>query len=315
MSPDTAVSGLAGHVAELVRGMMAEIRPRLVEAALSGRRGENENTRHEDNFLSVYDLWMHQRYKELLTEHIPSFVYASEEADPEVIGTDSDPDLCVLVDPLDTSELAVRALQGYTHVMVYSRSLARPVVSVVGDIFHHVQLYIGARDDQGTDRAYVVTADLAEHILDAPSPKALSQALVTNYLMRPGERFVPLARQQLFLEALGAPSDGGKARGRIGVDFGSVGLCHVAAGFSDAMIEFAKGFAIWDLSPGHYILHAAGGVVVDLTGTPIPLDYELDSLADISSAMNRRQKFIAAADVTLADEILKTLQAGAPNIR
>lgn len=126
--------------------------------------------------------------------------------------------------------------------------------------------------------------------------------------MRPSERFAPLARQQLFLEALGASSDDGKATGRIGVDFGSVGLCHVAAGFSDAMIEFAKGFAIWDLSPGHYILHAADGIVTDLAGAPIPLDYHLDSLADISDAMNKRQKFIAAADATLADEILKTLQ-------
>src|SRR5277367_980704 len=103
MSHERTVPALAGLIADLVRGMMAEIRPRLVAAALSGQRSENENTRHEDNFLSSYDLWMHQRYKELLTERIPSFVYASEEADPEVIGPDPDPDLCILVDPLDTS--------------------------------------------------------------------------------------------------------------------------------------------------------------------------------------------------------------------
>ena len=308
MSRESMVPDLAWRIADLVKGMIVEIRPRLVEAALSGQRGENENTRHADNFLSVYDLWMHQRYKELLTEHMSSFVYASEEADPEVMGSDSDPDLCVLVDPLDTSELAVRGLHGYTHVLVYSRSLARPIVSVVGDIFHHVQLYIGARDDQGIDRAYVVTADSVEHVLRRPSRKALSQALVTNYLMRPDERFMPLARQHVFMKALAASSGDGKARGRIGVDFGSVGLCHIAAGFSDAMIEFAKGFAVWDLSPGHYILHAAGGIVTDLLGMPIPLDYRLDSLANIASAMNRRQKFIAAADTTLANEILRTLQ-------
>jgi myo-inositol-1(or 4)-monophosphatase len=307
MSRESVVPDLGRRIADLVKEIMIEIRPRLVEAALSGQRGENENTRHEDNFLSVYDLWMHQRYKELLTKHIPSFVYASEEADPEVIGTDPDPDLCVLVDPLDTSELAVRGLHGYTHVMVYSRSLARPIVSVVGDIFHYIQLYIGARDGQGVDRAYIVTADSVEHALNRPSRKALSQALVTNYLMRPDERFIPLARQQVFIKALSASSGEGKTRGRIGVDFGSVGLCHVAAGFSDAMIEFAKGFAIWDLSPGHYILHAAGGIVTDLLGTPIPLDYRLDSLANITSAMNKRQKFIAAADATLANEILRTL--------
>lgn len=308
MSRESLVPNLAQRIADLVTDMMAEIRPRLIQAALSGQRGEHENMRHSDNFLSEYDLWMHQRYKELLVEHIPSFVYASEEADPEVIGVDSDPDLCVLVDPLDTSELAVRGLHGYTHVMVYSRSLARPIVSVIGDIFHYVRLYIGARDDQGVDRAFVITADSIEHVLERPSRKGLSQALVTNYLMRPKERFTPLARQEVFMEALGASSDDGKARGRVGVDFGSVGLCHVAAGFSDAMIEFAKGFAIWDLSPGHFILHAAGGTVIDLHGEPIPLDYQLYSLADISSAMNRRQMFIAAGNVNLAGEILATLR-------
>nr|WP_218023226.1 inositol monophosphatase family protein [Nocardia altamirensis] len=287
--------------------MIEEIRPRLIDAALTGHRAENENTRHADNFLSEYDLWMHDRYKTVLAEHIPSFVYASEEADPEVIGDETDPDLCILVDPLDTSELAVRGLCGYTHVLVYSRALARPLAAVVGDIFHHIQIYSAARDNNGDDRASITTADGREQILDSPSGATLSDALVTNYLMRPEQRFQPLARQQRFIEALSAPSRDGKARGRIGVDFGSIGLCHVAAGFSDAMVEFAKGFAIWDLSPGHYILHAAGGIVTDLDGASIPLDYNLNSLRDIRSAMARRQKFIAAGNAALANEIRGTL--------
>ncbi|MGW4768037.1 inositol monophosphatase family protein [Nocardia sp. NPDC004278] len=303
MAPD-----LARRIAAAVRQMIEEIRPQLIDAALTGRRTENENLRHRDNFLSDYDLWMHERYKEVLVEHIPSFVYASEEADPEVIGDEADPDLCVLVDPLDTSELAVRGLCGYTHIMVYSRTLARPIIAVVGDIFHHIQVYLAARQGKGDDRALMITADGREHILDSPSGTSLSEALVTNYMMRPEQRFQPLAREHRLIEALSEPSRDGKARGRIGVDFGSIGLCHVAAGFSDAMVEFAKGFAIWDLSPGHYILHAAGGSVVDLHGAPIPLNYDLDSLSDIKSAMNRRQKFIAAGNLDLANEIRATLR-------
>jgi myo-inositol-1(or 4)-monophosphatase len=50
-----------------------------------------------------------------------------------------------------------------------------------------------------------------------------------------------LAARHDLLTALAQPGPDGKARGRIGVDFGSVGLCHVAAGFTDAVIEFAKG--------------------------------------------------------------------------
>jgi fructose-1,6-bisphosphatase/inositol monophosphatase family enzyme len=308
MSNESPIPELAQHVIGLVTTMMTQIRPRLVQAALTGRRAENENLRHEDNFLSDYDLWMHRRYKDLLVEFIPSFIYASEEADPQIIGRDADPDLCVLVDPLDTSELAVRALHGYTHIMVYSRSLKRPVIAVVGDIFHHVQLYLAVRDNDGSDQAFMITADGDRHTLTQPSHARLSQALVTNYLMRPDERFQPLAQQQRFLDALSAPAEDGKRKGRIGVDFGSVSLCHVAAGFTDATIEIAKCFAVWDLSPGHYILHAAGGVTIDLEGNPVPLDCGLNSLPEINKAMDTRQKFIAAGNRALAEEICHAIQ-------
>jgi myo-inositol-1(or 4)-monophosphatase len=308
MTPDAIVPPLARKVADTVRQVMAEIRPELVHAALTGDRGESDNLRHADNFLSVHDLRMHRRYQELLTGYLDSYVYASEEADPVVIGPDADPDLCVLVDPLDTSELAVRGLCGYTHVMVYSRSLARPVVAVVGDIYHHIQLYLAARDDAGTDHAYVITADGATTRLSPPAPKQLHQSLVTNYLMRPSERFTPLAARHDLLAALAQPGPDGKARGRIGVDFGSVGLCHVAAGFTDAMVEFAKGFAIWDLAPGQYILHSAGGVVLDLHGQPLSLDCGFTSLDDIAQAMSGRQAFVAASTAELAHDLVKALQ-------
>ncbi|WP_207211924.1 hypothetical protein [Promicromonospora panici] len=82
---------LAEKIADLVTATMGEIRPHLVQAALTGRRAENENLRHEDNFLSDYDLWMHHRYQELLAEVIPSFIYASEEHSPTRSATPSSP--------------------------------------------------------------------------------------------------------------------------------------------------------------------------------------------------------------------------------
>jgi myo-inositol-1(or 4)-monophosphatase len=48
-------------------------------------------------------MWMHERYRELMSRHIDTFVYASEEAEPQVVGAEAEPDLCVLVDPLDRS--------------------------------------------------------------------------------------------------------------------------------------------------------------------------------------------------------------------
>ncbi len=163
MSPgvtiDPDLPDLAHRTVGVVHQVMSEIRPILVQAALSGERGESRNTRHADNFLSIHDLWMHERYRELMSNALNSFVYASEEAEPQVVGEPTEPDLCVLVDPLDTSELAVRGLHGYTHLMIYSRALARPILAVVGDIFHHIRLYIGVRHDDGIDRAYAMTAD------------------------------------------------------------------------------------------------------------------------------------------------------------
>ncbi len=307
MTSQPLLSGLAQDLAELVAKMISEIRPRLVEAALSGNRSESRNRRHADNFLSEYDLWMHDRYRDLLTEIIPSYVYASEEADPQVIGDDPDPDLCVLVDPLDTSELAVRALYGYTHVLVYSRSLARPIAAVVGDIFHHLPIYLAARDASGHDHAFLFADDMTPHPLRLDRTVSLSEALITNYFMKPAERFTPLAQQTRLLEELSQSSQDGARRGRIGVDFGSIGFCHIAAGFTDAMIEFTKGFAIWDLAPGHYILTAAGGVVLDLQGQPIPLDYQFGTVTDIQKAMDQRRKFVAASNLPLARDILNAI--------
>lgn len=304
-------SSLADRVVEVVRQIISEIRPKLVEAALTGHHGETDNRRHADNFLSVHDVWLHGRYRDLLSEALPPFFYASEEAEPEVVGGSAaeTPDLCIFVDPLDTSELAVRGLLGYTHILVYSRALAQPVVAVVGDLFHHVQLYVAFQNQNGQDVAYLSTAgpDPVLQRLRVRSGRKLSEALVTNYLMRPQERFLPLAQKHKFLEALGQPSADGKSWGRIGVDFGSVGLCHVAAGFTDAMVEFAKGFAVWDLYPGQYILRAAGGCVIDLNGKELPLRREVESIEDIASLMNGRQTFVAAGNVELAEEIRRAL--------
>jgi myo-inositol-1(or 4)-monophosphatase len=137
----------------------------------------------------------------------------------------------------------------------------------------------------------------------------VSESIVTNFLMRPSERFIPLSQQSELVRALDESGPDGRRRGRIGLDFGSVGLCHVAAGLTDAMIEFAKGFAIWDLAPGHYILAAAGGTVLDLNGRPLSLDYGLTSQADIARAMEPRQRFIAAGSEQLAQELARILGA------
>jgi len=138
--------------------------------------------------------------------------------------------------------------------------------------------------------------------------------------MRPRERFIPLARHVGLIAFLtdGPGKDTGAAGrsgptgdySRIGVDFGSVGFCHVATGATDVYLEFAKGFALWDLRPGQLILEAAGGTVCNLDGTPLP--WPTDAFTDIDTmhaAMNTRQTFVAAGSHEVAEAIGATLSA------
>lgn len=126
MTPQPDLPDLAHNLARLVVTVISEIRPRLIEAALSGEHAESRNLRHSDNFLSAHDLWMHNRYRQLLTDYLPSYIYASEEADPQLIGDDPDPDLCVLVDPLDTSENRRRKFVAATDL-----TLAHDILKVI----------------------------------------------------------------------------------------------------------------------------------------------------------------------------------------
>ena len=296
-----------------VSTVLKEYRPQLVAAALHKDQEAIENRRHRDNFLSRFDLDLHHRYKTLLTGSLGELIYVSEEGDPEPIG--HDPDLVVIVDPLDTSELAVRALNGYTHVLAYSRSLRSPVAAAVGDFFHEIDLYTAVRDDGGEARATLRTRSGHVEPLTVRPADPDERLLVTNYSMRPTERLLPLAHQQELVDALthgltplpvDADNSGGPTgdRSRIGVDFGSIGLCHVATGATDAFIEFAKGFALWDLLPGQFILESAGGTVYSLDGQPLPWPTNafanLDSLRD---ALTTRQTFVAANSTALAQAL------------
>lgn len=310
------VAAIEQACVDVVSSIIDDYRPQLLEAALHGDRRERPNARHKDNFLSDFDMALHDHYREQLASRLPGFVYLSEEAEPETVG--ANPELAILVDPLDTSELAVRGLHGYTHLLVYSIAEARPLVAVVGDFYHHIDLYLGALPTDGTAHAALRTRGgpiepIAQH--PAPHRQPSDRLLVTSYNMRPTERFVPLANQTRLMALLanglnepGATTGPTGDHSRIGVDFGSIGCCHVATGATDAFIEITKGFALWDLLPGQLILEAAGGVVCDLTGEPLP--WPTAAFTDIDTmqqAMSSRQRFIAAKTPDIAHAIAATI--------
>ncbi|WP_433499157.1 hypothetical protein ACQP1K_02020 [Sphaerimonospora sp. CA-214678] len=63
------------------------------------------------------------------------------------------------------------------------------------------------------------------------------------------------------------------------------------------------------MAKGHYILTGAGGVVLDLQGCPIPLDYWFDTVAYIQKVMDRRRKFVAASNLPPAEDTLDTIRS------
>jgi myo-inositol-1(or 4)-monophosphatase len=315
--PRTATETIEQACIDVVSAVLDDYRPRLLDAALAGDRRERSNARHADNFLSDFDMALHDHYRTALAERLGGFVYLSEEAEPEVVGTDPDPQVAVLVDPLDTSELAVRGLHGYTHLLAYSITESRPIVAVVGDFYHHIDLYTGTTaTPDNHPRASLRTRGGRLLPIHAPARRPSDRLLVTSYNMRPTERFVPLARQDGLMTFLSRGAEGPVPtsgptgdHSRIGVDFGSVGFCHVATGATDAFVELTKGFALWDLLPGQVILEAAGGVVCDLTGEPLP--WPTTAFANVEtmqSAMSTRQHFVAAGNLEVAEAIAATLK-------
>jgi len=77
-------------------------------------------------------------------------------------------------------------------------------------------------------------------------------------------------------------------------------------------IEFAKGFATYDILPGLYIGLKTGLTILDLNGNPITSKLDLD---EIFAAFRKDAKhpkctpFVAAKDPTLAEEVIRLLKA------
>ena len=119
------------------------------------------------------------------------------------------------------------------------------------------------------------------------------------------ERYRALADQTALMNALHA------ADARVNLSWGSNTIIQVAAGYADVAVEFAKGFATYDILPGLYIGLKTGLTIVDLSGNPITSKLDLE---DIIATFRRdpqhpkRMPFIAAKEPALAEQVLKLLQ-------
>jgi myo-inositol-1(or 4)-monophosphatase len=293
---------------QLVDELIESFSPRLVQSFFSSSTVELSNSRDPDNFLSQHDQALDQLYKDRLTELLGPIVYCSEESGIEHLphSASATPRFLVLVDPLDTSELAVRTLVGYTHVMVFSLETGRPILAIVGDFFHRVRFFYAY---EYCGRRYAFSRSLCGKTfqLSCSKSKSLCTSIITAFLMKPHDRFIPLCKQSSLINAVATRDDNTRRLGRLGNDFGAIGICHVAAGMTDAMVEFTKGFHIWDLWPGAFILDCAGGHIRTLEHDTLSFDIARASEKERVSIMDSRTKFIATGTVELGDQISKHL--------
>ena len=215
---------------------------------------------------------------------------------------EDDADLVVFVDPIDGTEF-VEALQGgWSLIAVYDRRRGEVICAVAGDIFLD-RLY------WASESGYAECLDFITHSwfrLDggmAPKP-SLAGARV-NVLTTKVDRYRALSEQTALLNAIR------EADGRVNLSWGSNTIIQVAAGYADVAIEFAKGFATYDILPGFYIGLKTGLTIVDLSGKPITTCLDID---DIFATFRRdpkrpkRTPFVAAKDPALAEQVVRLLK-------
>lgn len=245
------------------------------------------------------------QYKFAKLPGIKAYTVFSEELGIKTFpegAAETDADLVVFIDPIDGTEF-VEALQGgWSLIAVYDRRINDVIAVVAGDIFLD-RLYWASHG------GYAECLDFITHSwfrLDGGSePKASLAGARVNVLTTKVDRYRALSEQTALLNAIH------EADGRVNLSWGSNTIIQVAAGYADAAIEFAKGFATYDILSGFYIGLKSGLTILDLNGNQITTRLDID---DIFAAFRRdpkhpkRTPFVAAKNPALAEQVVKLLR-------
>jgi len=245
------------------------------------------------------------RFKFAKLPGVKSYTVFSEELGIKTFfegATDADADLVVFIDPIDGTEF-VEALQGgWSLIAVYDRRENDVIAAVAGDIF--------------LDRIYWASASGYAECLDfithswfrldgGAQPKSSLAGARVNVLTTKVDRYQALAEQTALMNAIREQD------GRVNLSWGSNTIVQVAAGYADVAIEFAKGFATYDILPGLYIGLKSGLTILDLNGNPITSKLDLEEIfaAFRKDAKHpKRTPFVAAKNPTLAEEVIRLLK-------
>ena len=245
------------------------------------------------------------QFKFLKLPGVKAYTVFSEELGIKTFpkgAAESDADLVVFIDPIDGTEF-IEALQGgWSLIAVYDRRRNGVIAAVAGDIFLD-RIY------WASESGYPEGLDFITHSwfrLDGgPTPKTSLEGARINVLTTKVSRYRALADQTALMDALHA------ADARVNLSWGSNTIIQVAAGYADVAVEFAKGFATYDILPGLFIGLKTGLTIVDLEGNSITSKLDLENIMATfrrDPAHPQRMAFIAAKEPALVENVVKLLK-------
>jgi myo-inositol-1(or 4)-monophosphatase len=215
-------------------------------------------------------------------------------------------ELVVFVDPIDGTEFAESLQGGWCLLSFYETGSSRAIGAVAGDIF--LDRLFWAPDELGraTGLDFITHSEFHLDGGSTESNKTTLDKARVNVLTTKPSRYMAMATQQKLMEAL-AEHDC-----RINLSWGSNTLIQVAAGYADAAVEFARGFATYDVLPGLVLCRAANVCVLDLNGREI----DVDAVVDVNAVFEQyrrdpahpcRLPFVAAATRPLAERLVSLI--------
>jgi fructose-1,6-bisphosphatase/inositol monophosphatase family enzyme len=244
-----------------------------LRARFLGGVGVDElHERQDGDTTHAFDIYAEERIiRFFAASGLPVRISSEERPDVDLVAS---PELLVLLDPLDGSQVAARGYPMCSIALsVVDMATATPALSRIVEVFTGVQYSaIGgeARKDGRPMRPSTV--------------RRASDALVVSYFAS-GSRMERLCQS-------GAPWGACKLVINYG---GLLDIAKVGSGQCDAMIEVLKGFVAREYVAGMHIAQAAGAIATTLDRRSVPVHLERNAVS----------KFVVAATAELHDELLE----------
>ncbi len=299
---------------QIIMQAMDHVRSRMRNENLPALKGQVQNVHFEKSELNLTKA-IDQEAEDLIIEAlrfkfaklpgVKAYTVFSEELGIQTFpegASEADADLVVFVDPIDGTEF-VEALQGgWSLIAVYDRRENDVIAAAAGDIFLD-WIYWASRS------GYAECLDFITHSwfrLDGGGqPRSSLAGARVNVLTTKVDRYQALAEQTALMDAVREQD------GRVNLSWGSNTIIQVAAGYADVAIEFAKGFATYDILPGLYIGLKTGLTILDLQGNPITSQLNLDEIFTAfrkDAKHPKRTPFVAAGNAALAEQVIGLLK-------